>query len=899
MSKNSRKKKPDFSQKTKDKIIRESGLLCNNPECGIIVSLGETEAKTGSIIGEIAHIEGAEPTAARYNEKQTDSERSSHNNAILLCANCHAKVDRQPELYPVDLLNSWKKQNLDYIASGQASRDRIIGKNFKESLRNSITTKKMISEENCRATLHMFVSSSETTEELLRQVVVPPDLIHSIDTAFQSISLSTSRVILLIGGMGTGKSMAIERLYQLQAELFLQSSDITIPIMLRGLSRSESIIEAVHKDLPTTGHAQIEQELILIDQLDEESLNTVSMRIAEARAISQNSNRVIVISLRSYDAMSEDIQRVIMPSLSEEDTLKLISCAANRTFDTHSRRSIPKVIWSLIDRPLFALLYGYWYQHSKGWPRPSTVRMITVLVNQSLQRITDPHPEVRRFLMELAIRLTNNGGQRVRVQEIVSGFELQDLLRTGIVQQKDDHLRFSLPILSRWFAAEAILSQEVSLTEVLRSPESIDLWKYALIFAISRGGLNRQQLLGDLTRLNPSLAAECISRVAVSNSVSDISQLEIRNKIEQLQECMICWAEGLGSLSSLLPPLNSDGSVDALLFKTGVKSELFSEGLMYLWDGNRLHQRNDVIEGISRTDSERATWYMHSARNIGDLWEWHTSLKVIWSQFEKLIKGRGFNRIVSGVLRNEEVWRHARWIVGHIWSNTNPVSIDEVIAEFSKRKWVDGHAPKEFLWSNRGKYYPLWFWKETLHLSSQITDPSGIYPKKKGSRPSWNDFSESGALHRIKVIFQNAINAYTEIISSILKSISSRMSLAVKLPVLVRVSVYRDTLTEESVRIAYGFLPQIGSDQNEVSVAIRGKYAGFAEEEKILNDHYHEFTRLAKQREGFYWDGRLTHYSTSIESSSVTPISDLVYEWISDDLKSIGWTNKSLRDEAF
>lgn len=61
---------------------------------------------------QIAHIKGAEPSAARYDPTQTDEERAAFANLILLCQAHHTTIDRiSPEDYPVEKLEVWKQKN--------------------------------------------------------------------------------------------------------------------------------------------------------------------------------------------------------------------------------------------------------------------------------------------------------------------------------------------------------------------------------------------------------------------------------------------------------------------------------------------------------------------------------------------------------------------------------------------------------------------------------------------------------------------------------------------------------------------------------------------------------------------------------------------------------------------
>lgn len=59
----------------------------------------------------IAHIRGAKPGSARYDESMTDPERAAFANLLLLCTAHHELVDqRHPERYPVELLHKWKSE---------------------------------------------------------------------------------------------------------------------------------------------------------------------------------------------------------------------------------------------------------------------------------------------------------------------------------------------------------------------------------------------------------------------------------------------------------------------------------------------------------------------------------------------------------------------------------------------------------------------------------------------------------------------------------------------------------------------------------------------------------------------------------------------------------------------
>ncbi|WP_111858100.1 HNH endonuclease [Acinetobacter sp. CFCC 10889] len=111
-----------------------SGNLCAFPECNIeITALSENEGYT---LGEMAHIKGDKKGSCRYDPDQTDLERNSHKNLVLLCPTHHTIIDKPENLniYTVDFLMKIKEDHLanvkaklkvDEIFNISALKDKI------------------------------------------------------------------------------------------------------------------------------------------------------------------------------------------------------------------------------------------------------------------------------------------------------------------------------------------------------------------------------------------------------------------------------------------------------------------------------------------------------------------------------------------------------------------------------------------------------------------------------------------------------------------------------------------------------------------------------------------------------------------------------------------------------
>lgn len=99
----------DFNENTKTKLKGRVANRCSNPTCRVITSGPAGEDRVNNT-GIAAHITAASPGGPRYNPHLTSAERSSFDNGIWLCLICASKIDRDVDLYPVEVLRDWKSK---------------------------------------------------------------------------------------------------------------------------------------------------------------------------------------------------------------------------------------------------------------------------------------------------------------------------------------------------------------------------------------------------------------------------------------------------------------------------------------------------------------------------------------------------------------------------------------------------------------------------------------------------------------------------------------------------------------------------------------------------------------------------------------------------------------------
>ncbi len=87
-------------------LFARSLNLCAFPGCSCPIAEHD-----GVITGEVCHIKADSPGGPRYDQHQTDKERHSEGNLILLCSRHHTMVDADADKFPADALLQMKRDH--------------------------------------------------------------------------------------------------------------------------------------------------------------------------------------------------------------------------------------------------------------------------------------------------------------------------------------------------------------------------------------------------------------------------------------------------------------------------------------------------------------------------------------------------------------------------------------------------------------------------------------------------------------------------------------------------------------------------------------------------------------------------------------------------------------------
>ena len=369
-------------------------------------------------------------------------------------------------------------------------------------------------------------------------------------------------LLLLIGEIGTGKSLVAERLFQIALTTSREDPSSPIPVFLDAKSVGGNLSESVKRNARGLGDLRRQGATVIIDGADEAGVETTSKLLDEARLlISTLPKTTVVLTSRPVAILHNAQEAISVPYLTEDAAYDIIGQVAGREISKYMQW--PSSVMEAIRRPLFAVLVGTFLreQASNNAPR-SPSDLIRHLIERSLERTTVNLGRMNALLLRLAALVIERGGF-VPVADVALGEELQSLLETRLVIKRGNAIGFPLQILAEWFAAHSLVSGTPSINELVDNQASLERWRYAIAVLVSIFSHDQvSTVLMPLVRADPAFAAEIVyGSIAAWGAQGNIALPSRLESGYRVQKAMMSWIEGIGPLANLLAPLREDGTL--------------------------------------------------------------------------------------------------------------------------------------------------------------------------------------------------------------------------------------------------------------------------------------------------------------------------------------------------
>jgi len=699
-------------------------------------------------------------------------------------------------------------------------------------------------------------------------------------------------VTLLSGPLGSGKTLIGERLYQTAARRAAVNSDSPIPVWRRA-SRFEAadfrdLIESATQDL---GSPSGLGAFVVIDGLDEVSMDVALKVIEGARELVAlwPCTRVLLTSRPIPDLVNPSEELSVSP-LSDEAALALISRVSGRELPSWHVAQLPPSLRESVRYPLFALLYGGWIaQHSQDPGTPG--QLVDGLVDRVLRRSAGRIGDVRTHLEKLAAQVTTRGGPVPKAQV---GAGMTELLGSGLVVHERGAVTLGLPVLTQWFAAQALGHGIVQVQDIAPSVQILYRWRYALqifINTISRDRVG--SVLETMVACDPGLVGLVIqdeTPFASRPSESDVAWIPTAQAAgEAVRHAMEAWADGIGPLAAAIAPIDIDGGVRSVA--AGLRPPVLTTAWL------RSRASGDVVElapsdlGLEGPRSVAWTSCRGQAVLRESYWEWKRTLDELVDGLSQLLEDR-VPLLETGPLAREAAWTAAGVVLGRRFNSYHdePVSIEEIEKRTSGLSDDCGFSTA----LGRRVEHPLRPLRAEIARLSSLGE-SVIRPPWPGPDRDMSDesirtfaelFSDEQLLRHVTQVYEAVMETYLALCEGPLVRLAPHLSTYLMMPARLVGKLKIPSHTDEGwlrqPSLQWYLEPLPAGSTNDVDIRIGPEsptpeqFPGVLEAVRLLRPE-------SADRISVHFTGEL------LDMTTAAPLMQVAYEWLWNDLRRIRW----------
>jgi hypothetical protein len=684
------------------------------------------------------------------------------------------------------------------------------------------------------------------------------------------------------GDVGSGKTLTGHRLFQEAVAAAISDPDAPVPVWFRARNAGEDLVSSIIAACQGVGDAQRQGAFVVIDGADEIGSYAARTLLTEARVAAEAlPGTRIVITSRPLPAF-EGIEEVgTLPLLSLDEALSLITSITGRRTTGYGW---PAAVTDAITRPLFALFLADWLRTRPGTPN-TPGEMLQGLIDRA---VPADQIDVNTLLRQLAWLSTDRGEAPVLAVEVGTPTQLAGLADNRLVVQHEGRLAFALPIYTQWFAAQALIQHEVEIAELVQNPVRLDLWRYALVVATRQLDFEAScNLLEPLVETEPALASQIIAealREYEQPQQAENINLAPTEVARRIRRTSASWLRGLQPVSQLLPFSTADGSQPLAMGVSVDGSDL----CVVRRPRDSAEQEDVELPSDVRLFSPNPGWgAMRMSRPVTEpAWPWRWTLHDVAAGVKPWVAQK-LLPVDDGPLFEEAAWAQALLLTGKGSLTPTPIplaDIEQGLARFPPGAMVRDHRGVYDLRAIRAKLTEL-----KAQGSTELAPPwpaADIYP---GGSFVWDLYSPEQLLARTTAVYQGALNGYKQLVEHWFPKVGPRLTVFATLPATAIGTLYFDKKDHDFTGgpvLQWLLHPVEQGQSTSVTFDVKQESAGFMSDElRERHETAHDQLRALRPAQQ-HWISASAQ-GTALQIFDATPATNLAYEMLQADLKSV------------
>ena len=708
------------------------------------------------------------------------------------------------------------------------------------------------------------------------------------------LGVPTHGAFTVVGVQGSGKSLAVERLFQGAALDAAEDSSRWFPVFVRALDLAGPLSKHIEECLQGYADPHNPRVLVIIDGVDELGPSRAMDILRQVTAyVDANPEATLIATARLLPGMRATGRLIEVPPMEDDKSLSLMEKVLDRPIHAREMHRWPQSIREARRIPQFAVMLAALLRHNPDLAFASPGQIIGQLADQLLRHEEDNPEELDRLLQLLAFRAIESGA-RVNPNLITVIRAKQALLKTSrLIEESSDYLDFTLAVFREWYAARALIEGTADNSHL----QSIsDRWIPPLSVVLnSEVDEIGEGIIAHIVASDPGLAGVLLKEntpdpIRLYGKIPAVANAQSSGT--KIREAMALWKTGLKDLYKQIGPATTGGEVSPLAVKSDERCLTIS------WYAGQSELAN-IVELADRPLSPASPsihqWDIERELSGPSWWSYFKTQEQLSDSLDKMLRNHSLAS-ESHEFRLELAWNVALhvWREGELHQET--LGIEKVL------QYLRTLEPNTVVKTHRGRVVrPRNLEVLAEHLSTMVEQgatgianpwPSADLPVISG--PIWNCYSSERLLERTKQIYAGALRIYVSIVEKWFAPFCRRLSLYRILPVRlegwVRTgqrpwSANGGPVLDWYLRI----LPEV--QENEVSFELdfgrKNSDAEFFDGDDLYKQ---EQSAFETHRSGLPGAFRMTLTSSALlEVLDPYPATELAHSWLRRDLKELGW----------
>lgn len=670
----------------------------------------------------------------------------------------------------------------------------------------------------------------------------------------------------LVGEFGSGKSHLLFVWTQILANKNLSRKSDVLPLLT---SAREIIRNGSIEDWLAQFSLDDESCFVMIDGLDEISYSDIRHLVEEINfhCICYPKHKILTAS-RPLSLLADD-QCVFVPPLTLDEQ-RYIFQTINLVEDcSYAFRRSNKNISKMLEKPFFCIIYSEFNAQPIHWATHE-MDLVTAFIKKVLVVFDDSSQDLYCDLITLASMSVDRDLCAISKSEFCPKSSFSEIFKTGFVTVQNDEISFSLPIICQWLASEGVRRKTISFSDILNESSRLHRWLYPLSILFSRMTFEESaDYFEKIVIKAPSVAVRIIrDGICFKTQEKLPSALECG---EKMYYCMTKWIQGLGPLSKWITPLLDDECAPIAINTT------CSSLLSYSWIP---HASNNTVQ-VMPVDEILNVCHSRHDRPLPfqPTWPWVVTLDIITDQLKAIIKQHAIHPHGSQ-LEKEYLWNTACCLSGKgsLWEKPlNPHDYDSYrmiphISYMHGSKTIDLVEFFDVLDNN------------ILNSAELILPPYPVSDKSFGPGWVWDAYTPEQYLKKAQFVYTSAVNEYLALVNSVFGSIADSLDLFKLSPFkfIGGLEFHEHGTNFSDCPGMTWYVEALPITQNS-TVDIRLRKLSISEELDAFIQNNHVSLRSNLPDNSVIW------HSQSLNLCNLTPVTNIVYKWLEDDLKKAGW----------